>query len=87
MNSESTSGLASWLATVVGVGAVLAMFHFHPLRDMPPVSLGMMAGLLSWLVYQYLEPIALVRRHAFLYARSVLAIDQVAQQRRLRGNS
>jgi hypothetical protein len=68
MNSESTSSLASWLATLVGVGAILAIFHFYPLRDMTPVPLGVMAGLLSWLVYQYLEPIVLVRRHAFLAA-------------------
>ena len=78
MNSESTSSLPSWLDTVVGVGAVLAILHFYPLRDMNRVSLGMMAGLLSWLVYQCLQPIVLVLRHAFPNSRSVLAIDQVA---------
>jgi hypothetical protein len=70
MTTQSTSSakrLAKlWLCSLVGFAIALGLLRSYPLSVMGPVTIMVVIILLGWLVYQYLEPVRLMNRHAFL---------------------
>jgi hypothetical protein len=55
-----------WLGALAGMALVLGLLRFYPLPRMDLPVLAATVLVLGWLVYQYLEPVRLIRRHAFL---------------------
>jgi hypothetical protein len=55
-----------WLGALAGIALVLGLLRFYPLPRMDLPVLVATVLVLGWLAYQYLEPVRLIRRHAFL---------------------
>lgn len=55
-----------WLGALAGIALVLGLLRFYPLPRMGLPVLAATVLALGWLAYQYLEPVRLIRRHAFL---------------------
>lgn len=56
------------LPALLGMAVVLSFLYFYPLQKMTSWSLPLAVLVLGWVVYQYLEPLRLLQRHAYLTA-------------------
>lgn len=59
--------LLSWPA-LLGMAIALTFLYCYPLQKMTSLSLPLVLLVLGWLVYQYLEPLHLLQRQAYLSA-------------------
>ncbi|NHA14608.1 hypothetical protein [Thioalkalivibrio sp. XN279] len=55
-----------WLGSFFGIATALGLLHSYPVSDMSPMTVGAVVMLLGCLVYQYLVPICVLNRRAFL---------------------
>ncbi|PLW81268.1 hypothetical protein CWI75_16715 [Kineobactrum sediminis] len=56
------------LPALLGMAVVMTFFHFYPLQKMTTLTLPLVVLALAWMIYQYLEPLRLLQRHAYLTA-------------------
>lgn len=66
MTAEARKYATLWLFSLAGIALVLGLLRFYPLPRMDLPVLAATLLLLGWLAYQYLEPVRLIHRHAFL---------------------
>lgn len=56
------------LPALLGMVVALALLYCYPLQKMTSLTLPLLVVALGWVIYQYLEPLRLLQRHAYLTA-------------------
>ncbi len=56
------------LPALLGMAIALTVLYCYPLQKMTALTLPLVVLVLGWVIYQYLEPLRLLQRHAYLNA-------------------
>lgn len=56
------------LPALLGMALALTLLYCYPLQKMTSLTLPLVVVALGWVIYQYLEPLRLLQRHAYLAA-------------------
>ncbi|MEQ9462882.1 MAG: hypothetical protein RJQ10_04435 [Haliea sp.] len=64
----SAGGYTLSLPALLGMAIALTVLYTYPLQKMTVLTLPLVLLVLGWVIYQYLEPLRLLQRHAYLNA-------------------